>query len=51
MEVFKSVTPRQEFVVLIIYHFTVACLVVWALNKSEAGVDHVLIETSLLFLC
>ena len=26
------------------------CLVVWPLNESEAGVDLVLIKTSLLFL-
>ena len=28
-----------------IVHFTVACLVTWAMNESEAGVDLVLIET------
>ena len=32
-------------------YFTVVCLVAWPLNESEAGVDLVLIETSLLFLC
>ena len=32
-------------------HFTVVCSVTWPLNESEAGVDHALIETSLLFLC
>ena len=32
-------------------HFTVVCLVAWPLNESEAGVDLVLIETSLLLLC
>ena len=32
-------------------HFTVVCLVAWSLNESEAGVDLVLMETSLLFLC
>ena len=32
-------------------HFTVVCLVAWPLNESEAGVDLVLIETSLLFIC
>ena len=31
--------------------FTVVCLVTWPLNESEAGVDLVMIETSLLFLC
>ena len=32
-------------------HFTLECLVAWSLNESEAGVDLVLIEISLLFLC
>ena len=32
-------------------HFTVVCLVAWPLNESETGVDLVLIETSLIFLC
>ena len=32
-------------------HFTVVCLVAWPLNESEAGVDLVLIETLLLFMC
>ena len=32
-------------------HFTVACLVAWPLNESEAGGDIVLIETFQLFLC
>ena len=32
-------------------HFTVVCLVAWPLNESEAGVDLVLMETSLLLLC
>ena len=35
----------------LIDHFTVVCLVAWPLNESETGVDLVLIETSLLFLC
>ena len=30
---------------------TVMCLVTWPLNKSEVGVDLVMIQTSLLFLC
>ena len=30
---------------------TVVCLVAWPLNESEAGVDLVLIETLLLFIC
>ena len=36
---------------ILIDHFTVVCLVAWPLNDSEAGVDLVLIETSLLFTC
>ena len=32
-------------------HFTIVRLVAWPLNESEAGVDLVLKETSLLFLC
>ena len=32
-------------------HFTVACLVACPLNESEAGIDLVLLESSLLFLC
>ena len=35
----------------IIKHFTVACLVAWSLNESDAGDDIVLIETFLLFFC
>ena len=32
-------------------HFTVVCLVTWPWIGSEAGGDHVLIQTSLLFIC
>ena len=32
-------------------HFTVVCSVTRLLNKSEAGVDLSLIQTSLLFFC
>ena len=32
-------------------HFTVVCIVAWPLNENETGVELVLIETSLLFLC
>ena len=35
----------------VIGHFTVVGLVTWPLNDSEAGVDFVLIQTSLLSLC
>ena len=31
--------------------FTVVCLAAWPLNEGEAGVDLVLIETSLLLVC
>jgi len=36
---------------IIIDLFTVVYCVAWPLNESEAAVDLVLIETSLLFLC
>ena len=32
-------------------HFTVVCSVTWPLGGSEAGVDLVLIQTSLLLFC
>ena len=32
-------------------HLTVFCLVAWPLYESEAGVDLVMLETSVLFLC
>ena len=32
-------------------HFTVVGLVTWPLNDSEAGVELVLIQTSLFLLC
>ena len=35
----------------LIVHFTVVCLVTWPLSGSEAGVDLVLIQTLLLFIC
>ena len=31
-------------------HFTAVCLLTWPLSESEAGVDFVLIQTSLLFV-
>ena len=34
----------------LINHFTVACLVAWSLNESEAGGDIVLVETFFTFL-
>ena len=41
----------QKTTFLAIDHFRVVCLVAWPLNESEAGVDFVLIDTCLLFLC
>ena len=35
----------------LIDHFTVVCLVTWPVDGSEARVDLVLIQTSLLLLC
>ena len=35
----------------IIDHFTVMRLVAWPWNESETGVDLILLETSVLFLC
>ena len=43
----STITPTPTS--LLIHHFTVACLVAWPLNESEAGVDLVLIQTPLLF--
>ena len=40
---------EKSTIILSIHHFTVACLVAWPLNESEAGDDIVLIETFLLF--
>jgi len=37
--------------VVIIDHLTVVCLVAWPLYQSGAGVELVMIETSLPFLC
>ena len=34
-----------------IVHFTVLCLVAKPLNRSEARVDFVVIQTLLLFIC
>ena len=49
---FLRETLRQSFEFMITMdHFTVVCLVAWPLNESEAGVDLVFIETSLLLLC
>ena len=47
----KVIDPIYSAVRVLIDHFTVSCLVAWPLNESEAGVDLVLIETSLLFIC
>ena len=42
-----SLETRNPFYNNIMY----VCWVAWSLNESEAGVDLVLIEISLLFLC
>ena len=34
---------------VIIVHFTIVYLVTWPVNENEAGVDLVLIESSMLF--
>ena len=36
---------------MVIDLFTVVCLVTWPLNESEAGVDLVMIQASLLLSC
>ena len=41
----------QEKIVIIGWTGMFVCLVAWPLNESEAGVDLVLIETLLLFIC
>ena len=43
--------PPNESIGSTIDHFTVVGLVTWPLNGSEAGVDLVLIQTSLFLLC
>ena len=43
--------PNPEDTNIIIDLFTVVGLVNWPMNSSEAGVDLVLIPTSLLLLC
>ena len=48
---FSSEVTAAMLVYRSIDHFTVVCLVAWPLNESEAGVDLVLIETLLLFIC
>ena len=45
------IAPHLIMVQSLIDHFTVLGLVTWPLNVSEAGVDLVLIQTSLLLLC
>ena len=50
----KTLDPLKEsrtLFLLPIDHFAVACLVAWPLSESEADVDLVVIETSLIFLC
>ena len=42
---------KESIIAKPIDHFTVVDLVTWPLNGSEASVDLVLIQTSLLLLC
>ena len=42
---------RNSCILWSIDHFTVVCSVTWPLNDSEAGVDLVLIQISLLLSC
>ena len=50
----QAVSPKHStciyYTSCLIDHFTVVCLVALSLNESQAGVDLVFIETSLLFL-
>ena len=45
---YQLIVPRSY---CLIDHFTVVGLVTWPLNGSEAGVDLVLIQTSLFLFC
>ena len=47
----QRLTYKRLGAVPAIDHFTVVYLVAWPLYEYEAGVDLVLIETSLPFLC
>ena len=49
--IFLGYRPAVVFISCSIDHFTVVCLVTWPLDGSEARVDLVLIQTSLLLLC
>ena len=42
---------RNSNIVANVVHFTVVCFVAKPLNRSEARVDFVVIQTLLLFLC
>ena len=44
-----ALTFQQRFAVTV--QFTAMCLVTWPLSGSEAGVDLVLMQTLLLFIC
>ena len=50
-EIFGEISPRSRSKFCRGDHFTVVGLVTWPLNGSEAAVDLVLIQTSLLLLC
>ena len=48
---FSAASHSTFLISTTIDHFTVVCLVPWPLYESEAGVDLVLIKTSLPFFC
>ena len=47
----KNKRRNESLKSMLIDHFTVVDLVIWPLYSSEAGVDLVLIHTSLFLLC
>ena len=50
-QMISGTTLQTNMAITLIDHFTVDVLVTRPLNGSEAGVDLVLIQTSLLLLC
>jgi len=48
---FKHAFMRSKQVRVIVHLFTVVCLVTWPLSGGEAGVDLVLTQTLMLFIC
>ena len=50
-EEINCLTKMHKIIIYVIKLFTVVFFVTWPLNESEAGVDLVMIQASLLFLC